>query len=1487
MVFLSRKKPPPPPPSSSSAPPPPSSSAAPPPKFPQAQKKSADEPDAVEKMTAILAEAGCTLNNPYGPPCLPSDLHAFRRHLTTRFSSCSASSAERDSVSDLRSVFVAGFSSYIQSPSNLRRVLSTCSSTKRDESLVRNLLLVSPIQLDLQETLLEKLPEYFDVVSGCSLEEDVARLIIKHFRWLDFIVNPDVFTDKLMEVLSICPLHLKKEIVGSLPEIIGDHISRAVVDSLEKMLQEDSSVVVPVLDSFSNLNLDDQLQEQALTVAISCIRTIDAEHMPYLLRFLLLAATQANVRRIISQIRQQLKFTGISQPCASQNKLKGKAPAYNSEGSILHALRSSLRFKNILCQEIIKELNGLEKPRDFKVIDVWLLILMYMNGDPIRKSIEKIFKKKVVDGCIQEALLDQCICGNKEFVKDNFGSFISLAEHLLSSKEEKAREFGSHIYTRLFEGFADNYSRQEILGALVTHVGSDNKFEVSSVLEMMTVLAKKYAQQLLPFSSHINGILDYLEGFNVENLHKVYEVFSLLALSARASPDSFRSSISNELMMIVRKQISHPDLKYQKMGLVGTLRIVSSLGDATSVPDCSSSQVSDCGEILELLKTSVDSCRQSNLALIIFYDEFAAILSQKLLQPEIMEWIGKHLGEFESLFLADLENGEMANKSSYSGLEGDLWMNLDGSISPICLNILALASSSSESCCLQILPSNFLLLSSVERLTNGGSLAGIDALLGCPLHLPSSKYFAAAGWHSLTKKQREILSLSLYYSANWIRELLNAFSSQIDKRDGCISQATEKDVTTKLLMRLRNLIFLESLLSNLITLSPQSLPELHPYSATSQHTEHPERKNEKRKLQDDDASQRKGNMKNKLKKSKQSSVDEHLRQPTILDAFKKAGVVTSQTQLHENPSPSSLDGRIASGSMHETCSGDESLSVKIPQLSPALAAQRFKFRPLLPQCLSILKFPKVQSQNIRNPEYKAELPLYLYLLQDLHTKLDSLVPPGKLLPFKRGSPPGYLGGFKLVELVSQIKGLFPSLRMHLNTAMSLLIKGEETPQTIWRDEFAKAGNPNTSNIVVSESLIYTMVCKEVLFCFSKMLTLPGFETDKSLLLDLLEAFQPTDIPVDSFADLQPFPSPGTKDYLFIGVYCFFEDILNNACSFSFDLAFECLLTLQLVVTSAQKYIGKVSEEVTKNRYVGPIQGLVPSLHAKLGTSAEKLLRHEWIDETTDNKGLKNKGEMVQNILRIYLETSGSTSDLLDELACTILPQASLSKSTGEEDAHDHEFPTLCSATFRGWYKTLHEENLAILNKLVKVVSSEKRQNCQSEATEAHLRDIQKTVNVIVSLVNLCRSHDKVTIHGMAIKYGGKYVDSFLKVFDFLEAHIQDHNELVIQLVKDLQKATRTLQTLCSEAKGMKQTAITSKIPATKRSLERFLFHVKALLHTTSRGSNFWMGSLKHKDLRGQIVSSQAYVDNETDEVEEETMSGGEDPMEADELPLSP
>lgn len=71
--------------------------------------------------------------------------------------------------------------------------------------------------------------------------------------------------------------------------------------------------------------------------------------MPYILRYLLLAATPGNAWQIIAEIREQLKFIGFSSSRATENnKLKGKVNVYNAEASIINALKSSLQFKNVL-----------------------------------------------------------------------------------------------------------------------------------------------------------------------------------------------------------------------------------------------------------------------------------------------------------------------------------------------------------------------------------------------------------------------------------------------------------------------------------------------------------------------------------------------------------------------------------------------------------------------------------------------------------------------------------------------------------------------------------------------------------------------------------------------------------------------------------------------------------------------------------------------------------------------------------------------------------------------------------------------------------------------------------------------------------------------------------------------------------------------------------------------------------------------------------
>ena len=66
------------------------------------------------------------------------------------------------------------------------------------------------------------------------------------------------------------------------------------------------------------------------------------------------------------------------------------------------------------------------------------------------------------------------------------------------------------------------------------------------------------------------------------------------------------------------------------------------------------------------------------------------------------------------------------------------------------------------------------------------------------------------------------------------------------------------------------------------------------------------------------------------------------------------------------------------------------------------------------------------------------------------------------------------------------------------------------------------------------------------------------------------------------------------------------------------------------------------------------------------------------------------------------------------------------------------------------------------------------------------------------------------------------------------------------MVSQIQKATRILQVLSCEGKKLKDAALVSRVPALKRSLERFIFRMKEFFHGTDLVDCFWMGNLKHK-----------------------------------------
>jgi Fanconi anemia group D2 protein len=120
--------------------------------------------------------------------------------------------------------------------------------------------------------------------------------------------------------------------------------------------------------------------------------------------------------------------------------------------------------------------------------------------------------------------------------------------------------------------------------------------------------------------------------------------------------------------------------------------------------------------------------------------------------------------------------------------------------------------------------------------------------------------------------------------------------------------------------------------------------------------------------------------------------------------------------------------------------------------------------------------------------------------------------------------------------------------------------------------------------------------------------------------------------------------------------------------------------------------------------------------------------------------------------------------------------------------------------------------------------------------------------------------------------------------DALEGKFAGNRQAILALITLLQKSTRQMHNVVNESKARKDAALAAKVPMVKRTLERFVFRVKLLsTHLGQDGGgelSFWVGNLKHRDLKGQEISSQVEA-----EADDEGMSE-EEGTEADEQQLA-
>ncbi|KAJ3603047.1 hypothetical protein NHX12_030791, partial [Muraenolepis orangiensis] len=738
--------------------------------------------------------------------------------------------------------FISGLESHIEDPERFRNCLLPCVPRLSDgvssavgsfqESVLRMLLGIEMLQNSVINTLFEKIPEFMLNSAGDG-GLNVPRVIINQLKWLDRVVDSKGLATKLMELVSVAPVDVQCDVITGLPEILEDSQHNDIAKELKSLLQEQTQLTVAILDALSSLNLSPTLLVEVRGVVMATLTAVQLDDLPVVVKFILHAVSASDAYEVVCDLRKKLELELCVLPPvlqASQSRLKGRAPstssaplaASSSQDSVmlvLDGIKSAVRFQKTISEAWLKAIENVVEAEDYKVLDLLVLLILHTtNANHSRRGAERLLKVKVRAGQIQDGLLHK--------------TFKGYAQSLLRSPDPCVVPFGGHMYRLSFVTF-DSYCQQEVVGSLVTHVCSGVGGEVDVALELLCGLVTEKPSEMALYAVFVKGILDYMDNLTPQQIRRLFQLLSRLAFGQQ----QLGANIQDDMHIVIRKQLSSTVPKYKRIGIIGAVMVVGSMG--ASRPKADGSQGGALPQetyrqvtaLLELVQACSDG---SPDAAALCYDELANLVLTATLDPLVQEWIGKSvLEDFQDDFVVDL--GPQITGSF--PLPASVVYNLDEDESQggIAVNLLPLLARElqhrAESWTQRdkrvkklvsplCLAPFFRLLRVCEEKQHQGDLEEIDALLGCPLILTDMGVVDTM--ESLSKAEREFICTLLFHSINWFREVVNGFC-----------RLKETEMKMKVMTRLQNVAYLQMLLEKALAVTPGYIPPLANFDGDS------------------------------------------------------------------------------------------------------------------------------------------------------------------------------------------------------------------------------------------------------------------------------------------------------------------------------------------------------------------------------------------------------------------------------------------------------------------------------------------------------------------------------------------------------------------------------------------------------------------------------------------------------------------------------
>ncbi|KAA6418674.1 MAG: hypothetical protein FRX49_11327 [Trebouxia sp. A1-2] len=1274
------------------------------------------------------------------------------------------------------------------------------------DSLIRLLLNISAIQTPLASFLLKQLPDLQHAMEVDSTDA-LPQLVLGSLRWLDEVVQPHELTETLLEVLPTCCRPVQQGILELLPEL--------VVEQDCEMTDKHRALLVPVLEAISNLSSQEAGQAQVTDLVLQRFQSAETADLPALLRFLLQHVDSQNASQVVELLRSSMPSFAFSE---QQAPGQAQTAEEDMEEAAVEAMRTGLQCSHLAADTVFSQIRSLTDPEQHVSIDLWLLLLLVGLGAKRSEAVHKLLRKKFTEGHVDNTWLDKAVIGHQGAVKGLFPGLLGLAGQLVQAGQAAPQAAGTHLYTLLFAcctpaGTAAQH-RQEVLAGLHGHLGSGQAGEVSTALQVLLALTHSHAALLLDHANFMSALLDCLDNFTHAQLHQVFEVVSELVVfssdSGVSQAEQNRQRLGRQLEDLLHKQMQSEEVQSQRVGIIGTIKLVERLAHSSPTPTAHSAALDQRSKEAEQLLARSFGAKQHKPAMFaLLCDELTNAVTSGCLAEPIRAWLSLAATEELEAFLDDCSHDLPAvqlkgNKS----VAGGSWMNLNGNAGQVMLPLLRILASPD-----QLHRQSLAYLCAITRLAltlefhTLGNLDGLSAILGCPLHMPHIDLMQSEAVLGLSPEQQSL-----------------------------------------------NLSQLEALLAHVLVLLPSS-PCLHltagPHTTAQAQTK----------------SQKRGKAK-EAKKSK-GAPSEEPSEPAE-DQENVGNNAEMSVELHKAPAGHShlplsrlpeVQGQLRPLDAHVLRLLGQVQATALPQA--ALAPAAFLLEQLQVQLVEALT--RTRRPAFLNSAASQDASAGAHLTpQQIWGGLQSVLPAlPTLLTMcnSRQSGPAHTQGWEGVSQVGKGEEVVAARveGASQDPTPNLLITGHPIATA------ALAPIP-----AAARQAACATVMQHGLHCIQQLTAADWLKQPEHrvLLHAFLRAFGKD---ATSSQDSHQAPSVtarAMKSYE-AGLSAQHKTWALSKGPLGPLEQEVALLHIQANLISIAETIPGTSS--TRDDLCQAKERISRAADEALQQGSESQPQESSCSPpeaqgadpaTRGGGGWKGQQGVIGDLVHLWVAWSPQPCQTMLRLLHGALAQVPSQPLTGKKAQEPVvPYPGLSGSSLHVWYKALSQELLlqwATYATGVVALHKGRQGPLQQEAVDSALEQLRQCGKAFSSLLLLNKAHLKrIQMHAQALRFGSKLIQHCLRTLPFWEAWYTAHPNQVepfSKAMKEVQSATRILYVICAEGKANKNITIANLVVGTKHVLEEFRVGVTAVMLAAKQ--HILQGNLKHKDLTGQEVSSQ-------------------------------